>query len=83
MLKLTHNNLKAAAKAVKLRQDMVAAFDDIDRKFAEVEVYLQAFDGDENILAASTDLIVAVLYAVELVLGFFVSSMCELHHTTH
>ncbi|KAH7325574.1 hypothetical protein B0I35DRAFT_474336 [Stachybotrys elegans] len=65
--------LEASAKAVKLRQDMVAAFDDIDRRFAEVEVYLQAFKGDENIRVASIDLIAAVLHAVELVLSFFVS----------
>jgi hypothetical protein len=56
---------------------MVAAFDDIDRRFIEIEVYLQAFDGDESILATSTDLIAAVLQAVELVLDFFVSRTCE------
>ncbi|EPE09049.1 hypothetical protein F503_06825 [Ophiostoma piceae UAMH 11346] len=65
--------LEAAAKAAMLRQDMLGAFDQIDRNFTEVEVYRQAFAGDENITDASIGLVAAVLHAVEMVIGFFVS----------
>ncbi|OAA53705.1 hypothetical protein ISF_08644 [Cordyceps fumosorosea ARSEF 2679] len=65
--------LEAAAKAAKLRQDMLGAFDRIDRNFAEVEAYRQAFAGDENITDAAIGLVAAVLHAVEMVIGFFVS----------
>lgn len=69
---------QAASKAAKLRQDMLGAFDSIDRNFTEVEVYQQEFAGDENIREASIDLVASVLYAVESVIGFFVSKTCEL-----
>ncbi|KAL1891095.1 hypothetical protein Sste5346_007921 [Sporothrix stenoceras] len=65
--------LDAASKAAKLRQDMMGAFDNIDRNFTEVEVYQQEFAGDENIREASIDLVASVLYAIESVIGFFIS----------
>lgn len=55
---------------------MLGAFDNIDRNFTEVEVYQQEFAGDENIREASIDLVASVLYAVESVIGFFVSKTC-------
>ncbi|KIH93602.1 hypothetical protein SPBR_04394 [Sporothrix brasiliensis 5110] len=70
--------VEAATKAAKLRQDMMGALDNLDRTFTEVEIYRQAFPGDENIREASIDLVASVLYAVELVIGFFVSKTCEL-----
>ena len=55
---------------------MLNAFDDIDMKFSQVELFLEIYQGDENIKNASVDLIAAILYAVECVIGFFVKKIC-------
>lgn len=50
---------------------MVGAFDDVDKMFADVELFLQIYPGDENIEKASVKLIADTLFAVENVIGFF------------
>lgn len=69
---------KAAAKEVKLRKDMLDAFGGIDPKFKEIDFHRDAFRDDNNIRQASIDLVAAVLHAIEMVMGFFVSPACEL-----
>lgn len=50
---------------------MVGAFDDVDKMFADVELFLQIYPGDENIEKASVKLIADTLFAAENVIGFF------------
>lgn len=50
---------------------MVGSFDEVDKMFAEVELFLQIYPGDENIEKASIKLIGDTLFAVENVIGFF------------
>ncbi len=53
---------------------MQSAFDDLDMMFSEIELFLQAFPDDENIVKASVDLIMATFSAIEAVIGFFLRS---------
>jgi hypothetical protein len=62
---------------------MLGAFDKINRNFTEVEVYQQEFAGDENIKDTSIDLVASVLYAIEMVVGFFVSKTCSSSNCYH
>ncbi|RGP60189.1 hypothetical protein FSPOR_10778 [Fusarium sporotrichioides] len=57
--------LEAAIKAAKVRQEVLSAFDDIDKVFNQVEGYLQIYSNDENLEKAAVDLIVAVFHAIE------------------
>lgn len=50
---------------------MVGSFDEVDKMFAEVELFLQIYPGDENIESASINLIADTLFAAENVIGFF------------
>lgn len=50
---------------------MVGSFDQVDKMFAEVELFLQIYPGDENIEQASIKLISDTLFAAENVIGFF------------
>lgn len=50
---------------------MVGSFDDVDKIFTEVELFLQIYPGDENIERASINLIADTLLAAENVIGFF------------
>lgn len=50
---------------------MVGAFDEVDKMFADVELFLQIYPGDENIEKASIKLIADTLWAAENVIGFF------------
>lgn len=55
---------------------MLSAFDDLDMKFSQIELFLEIYEGDMNIENASIDLIAAILYAVECVIRFFVKKPC-------
>ncbi|EXJ72273.1 uncharacterized protein A1O5_04777 [Cladophialophora psammophila CBS 110553] len=66
--------LEAVQKAAEVRKEMQCAFDDIDIMFSEIELFLQAFPGDENIVQASVELIMATFSAIEAVIGFFLKS---------
>ncbi len=54
---------------------MLSAFDDIDMKFSQVELFLEIYKADKNIENASVDLIASIFYAVECVIGFFVKKI--------
>lgn len=43
--------------------------------FSQVELFLEIFPNDDNIKQASVKLISATFYAVECVIGFFISSL--------
>ncbi|KAK3360349.1 hypothetical protein B0T25DRAFT_128413 [Lasiosphaeria hispida] len=66
--------LEAAKKAASVREAMLGSFDDIDMMFSQVELFLQIFEGDENITRASVNLIAATFHAVESVMMFFLKS---------
>lgn len=56
---------------------MEGAFDNIDISFQEIELFLQIFPDDDNIINASIELVVSTFTAVESVIGFFIQSVCE------
>lgn len=47
--------------------------DDMGKTFGDIELFLSVFQEDPNIEKASVDLLVAILAAVEGVIGFFLS----------
>lgn len=57
---------------------MVGAFDEVDKMFADVELFLQIYPGDENIEKASIKLIADTLFAAENVIGFFLKGTGKL-----
>ncbi|KAK0719490.1 hypothetical protein B0H67DRAFT_551839 [Lasiosphaeris hirsuta] len=66
--------IQAAKKAASVREAMLGSFDDVDMMFSQVELFLQIYEGDENITRASVSLIAATFHAVESVMGFFLKS---------
>ncbi|KAI0847284.1 hypothetical protein F5Y00DRAFT_263647 [Daldinia vernicosa] len=64
--------LESAKFAAKTRKEILSGFDDLDLMFSEVELFIETFPRDENIQNASVDLVVAVLAAVESVIGFLI-----------
>ena len=58
---------------------MEGSFDNIDIMFQEIELFLQTFPDDDNIVEASIELVVAAFAAIESVIGFltkFVREFC-------
>lgn len=53
------------------RKMMVASFDEVDKIFADLELFLQIYPGDENIKKASVKLVADTLFAAENVIGLF------------
>lgn len=53
---------------------MLGAFDEVDSNFADIELFLQMYPGDQNIERASINLIASTLFAVENVMAFFLKS---------
>ncbi|EWZ29498.1 hypothetical protein FOZG_16870 [Fusarium oxysporum Fo47] len=66
--------LEAAIKAAKVREEVLSAFDDIDKVFSQVEGFLEIYKNDMNLEKVSIDLIATVFYAIECVIGFFIKS---------
>ncbi|KFZ04780.1 hypothetical protein V501_08982 [Pseudogymnoascus sp. VKM F-4519 (FW-2642)] len=69
--------LEAVKKAAEVRKAMDGAFDNIDMKFQDIELFLQTFPDDDNIDEASIDLIVAAFAAIESVIGFLIQSILK------
>ncbi|KAI3396809.1 hypothetical protein diail_11638 [Diaporthe ilicicola] len=63
--------LEASRAANTIRKVMVGAFGQVDHMFADIELFLQLYPGDENINKASVKLIADTLFAAENVIGFF------------
>lgn len=55
----------------------MGGLDDIDVMFSQVELFMELYEGDENINTASASLVATTFYAIECVIGFFVSSICK------
>lgn len=62
---------QASRAASNVRKTMVGSFDEVDKMFTEVELFLQIYPGDKNIENASIKLIADTLFAAENVIGFF------------
>lgn len=54
------------------------AFENIEKMFSDIELFLHIYPKDENIEKASIDLMASTLYAAENVIGFFTKSTCTL-----
>lgn len=50
---------------------MVGSFEDVDKMFSEVELFLQIYPGDKNIEESSIKLIADTLFAAENVVAYF------------
>lgn len=62
---------QASRAASPARKTLVASFDEVDKMFADIEMFLQIYPGDENIEKASVKLMAETLFAAENILGFF------------
>ncbi|KAJ4416163.1 hypothetical protein N0V82_006923 [Gnomoniopsis sp. IMI 355080] len=62
--------LEAARAASTVRKNMNKAFDDLEKMFSDIELFLHIYPEDVNIEKASIDLIASTLHAAENVLGF-------------
>lgn len=50
---------------------MVGSFEDVEKMFSEVQLFLQIYPGDKNIEDSSIKLISDTLFAAENVIAFF------------
>lgn len=62
------------------RGKLTSAFneDALEKTFGDIEIFLAVFQGDDNIIEASVDLLATTLRAVENTMAFFLS-----HQGTH
>lgn len=63
-----------------MRKTMSDAFDQVDKMFADIELFIQIYPEDENIKKASIDLLASTLFAAENVIGFFTKGTCTPSH---
>jgi hypothetical protein len=73
------DKLKIVQSTTKIR-DLAKNFNEgeLEKSFSMVEIYLATFPGDLNVERASVDLIACVLKAIELVIAYFLSHICEI-----
>ncbi|XEV04590.1 hypothetical protein FSHL1_009877 [Fusarium sambucinum] len=63
----------AYSKASEVRDDVVSSLEGLPACFAKIDLYLQSFPKDDNVIKASTDLVLAVFGAVENSIKFYTS----------
>lgn len=59
-----------------MRKTMNDAFDQVEKMFADIELFIQIYPEDANIEKASIDLLASTLFAAENVIGFFTKGTC-------
>lgn len=69
---------KAARSASSVRNTVNDAFDQVEKMFADIELFIQMYPEDGNIERASIDLLTSTLFAAENVIGFFTKGTCML-----
>lgn len=63
-----------------MQKTMNDAFDQVEKMFADIELFIQIYPEDENIEKASIDLLASTLFAAENVIGFFTKGTCTPPH---
>jgi hypothetical protein len=76
---LIYSIYQAVKNSSNFRQQALEGFSNLTGIFSDIELYLQCFQGDENIQDASISVIVAVLRAVERGIAFFMSAQSRYH----
>ncbi|EKJ77467.1 hypothetical protein FPSE_02340 [Fusarium pseudograminearum CS3096] len=72
-IKATDYSVEAYSKASEVRDEVTSSLESLPACFAKIDLYLQTFEKDENVIKASTDLVVAVFEAVECSIKFYTS----------
>lgn len=60
-----------------MRNVVFGTFEDIESTLSDIELYDDMFPSDENVIEASTRLVVATLIAIENAIGFYSSYQGE------
>jgi hypothetical protein len=69
------SNMKQAYRqTAEVREDVNSGFDEFPIWFTEMDFWFRAFPNDQNIEAASVDLVFAIFKAIEEAVGFYISS---------
>lgn len=55
---------------------MSDAFDQVEKMFADIELFIHMYPKDKNIEKASVDLLASTLFAAENVIAFFTKGTC-------
>ncbi|RGP68714.1 hypothetical protein FSPOR_5185 [Fusarium sporotrichioides] len=63
----------AYSKASEVRDEVVSSLEGLPACFAKIDLYLGSFPQDDNVVKASTDLVLAVFEAVESSIKFYTS----------
>ncbi|KAL6918441.1 hypothetical protein FSST1_009936 [Fusarium sambucinum] len=63
----------AYSKASEVRDGIICRMEDLPACFAKIDLYLRSFPKDDNVVKASTDLVLAVFEAVENSIKFYTS----------
>lgn len=64
---------EAYSKASQVRQEVNSSLEDLPDSFAKMDMYLQSYPKDANIIKASTDLVLAIFKAIENSIKFYTS----------
>ncbi|KAJ3466703.1 hypothetical protein MRS44_004267 [Fusarium solani] len=63
----------AYSKASQVRQEVNSSLEDLPDSFAKMDMYLQSYPKDANIVKASTNLVLAIFKAIENSIKFYTS----------
>ncbi|UZP36825.1 hypothetical protein NXS19_004641 [Fusarium pseudograminearum] len=63
----------AYSKASEVRDEVISSLESLPACFGKIDLYLQTFQKDKNVIKASTDLVAAVFEAVENSIKFYTS----------
>ncbi|KAK6836030.1 hypothetical protein PG987_006525 [Apiospora arundinis] len=69
--------LDAYRQAAAVRDTVNSGFDDLPEIFIRVDLYLKTYPGDENIVAASIDLVFSIFKAIEEAVRFYTSAQAK------
>jgi hypothetical protein len=69
---------KAYSKASQVRQEVNSSLEDLPDSFAKMDMYLQSYPKDANIVKASTNLVLAIFKAIENSIKFYTSVQGEI-----
>ncbi|KAK8054512.1 hypothetical protein PG994_009579 [Apiospora phragmitis] len=67
----------AYRQAATVRETVHSGFDDLPETFVRIEFYMKSYPKDENILAVSIDLVLAIFKAIEEAIGFYTSAQAK------
>lgn len=69
--------LQAAKITTDIRNAVTGGLEELEQHFGDIENYIKMFPDDENIVNSSINMVVAILKAIEDVIGYYIRNRSE------